>query len=229
MLLRVHAITYLAQRINGYELVDPDERDLLPFTAGAHVSVRAGNGPVRDFSLWNDPAERARYCIAVLREREGRGSREWHERVRVGDVIESSAPRNNFPLCGDAAHHLLIAGGIGITPIMAMIAELRRARADFRLHYCTRAPEETAFLDDLSILAAQGRVQFHHDGGHPEKGLDLSTQLRNYLPGTHLYYCGPAGMMRAAEAASQHWPPGTVHCEYFAGRNAVVPIIDPAL
>src|ERR1700757_2051049 len=124
MLLRVRSITYLAQRINGYELVDPDERDLPPFTAGAHVSVRAGNGPVRDFSLWNDPTERARYCIAVLRERDGQGSREWHERVRVGDAIESSAPRNNFRLCGDATRHLLIAGGIGITPIMAMIAEL---------------------------------------------------------------------------------------------------------
>ena len=123
MLLRVRSITYLAQRINGYELVDPDECDLPGFTAGAHVSVRVGDGPVRDFSLHNDPAERARYCIAVLREPEGQGSREWHEHVRVGDIIEASMPRNNFPLAAEAEHHLLIAGGIGITPIMSMIAE----------------------------------------------------------------------------------------------------------
>ena len=75
-----------------------EERDLPPFEAGAHISVRVGDGPVRDFSLWNDPAERARYCIAVLREPEGRGSREWHDGVRVGDFVEASLPRNNFPL-----------------------------------------------------------------------------------------------------------------------------------
>jgi vanillate O-demethylase ferredoxin subunit len=142
---------------------------------------------VRDFSLWNDPSERARYCIAVLREPEGQGSREWHERVRVGDVIQAAEPRNNFPLAAEAEHHLLIAGGIGITPIMSMIAELRRRRADFRLHYCTRSPEETAFLDYLAILAAQGRVQFHHDGGDPAKGLDLAATLREHRSGTHLY------------------------------------------
>ena len=225
MLLRIRSITYLAERINGYELVDREGSELPPFEAGAHISVRLGDGLVRDFSLWNDPAERARYCIAVLREPEGRGSREWHEAARVGDIVEASAPRNNFPLAAEAEHYLLIAGGIGITPIMAMIAELRRQRADFRVHYCTRSPEETAFLDDLAVLAAQGRVMFHHDGGDPAKGLDIAAALRGWQPGTHLYYCGPAGMMAAAAAASSHWPPGTVHCEYFAGPNAVPPMM----
>ena len=225
MLLRIRSITYLAERINGYELVDREGSELPPFEAGAHISVRLGDGLVRDFSLWNDPAERARYCIAVLREPEGRGSREWHEVVRVGDIVEASTPRNNFPLVAEAERYLLIAGGIGITPIMAMIAELRRRRADFRLHYCTRSPEETAFLDDLAVLAAQGRVMFHHDGGDPAKGLDIDATLRDRPPGTHLYYCGPAGMMAAAAAASSHWPPGTVHCEYFVGPNAVPPMM----
>jgi vanillate O-demethylase ferredoxin subunit len=225
MLLRIRSITYLAERINGYELVDREGSDLPPYEAGAHISVRLGDGLVRDFSLWNDPAERGRYCIAVLREAEGRGSREWHEVVRVGDIVEASTPRNNFPLAAEAERYLLIAGGIGITPIMAMIAELRRRRADFRLHYCTRSPGETAFLDDLAVLAAQGRVMFHHDGGDPAKGLDIDATLREWLPGTHLYYCGPAGMMAAAAAASRHWPPGTVHCEYFAGPNAVPPMM----
>jgi ferredoxin-NADP reductase len=225
MLLRVRSITYLAQRINGYELTDPDERDLPGFTAGAHLSVRVADGPARDFSLWNDPVERTRYCIAVLREPEGRGSREWHEKIRVGDIVEASRPRNHFPLAAEAERHLLIAGGIGITPIMAMIAELRRRRAEFQLHYCTRSPEETAFLDDLSILAAQGRVQFHHDGGDPAKGLDIASILRQYLHGTHLYYCGPPGMMAVAATASRHWPPGTVHYEHFIGPEAVPPMM----
>jgi vanillate O-demethylase ferredoxin subunit len=225
MLLRIRSITYLAERINGYELMDREGSELPPFEAGAHISVRLGDGLVRDFSLWNDPAERARYCIAVLREPEGRGSREWHEVARVGDIVETSPPRNHFPLAADAEHYLLLAGGIGITPIMAMIAELRRRRADFRLHYCTRSPEETAFLNDLAVLAAQGRVVFHHDGGDPAKGLDIAATLRDRPPGTHLYYCGPAGMLAAAAAASSHWPPETVHCEYFVGPNAVPPMM----
>jgi vanillate O-demethylase ferredoxin subunit len=229
MLLRVRSITCLAEAINGYELVDPRGRDLPRFAAGAHIAVRpagaarGAEGAVRDYSLWNDPAERRHYCIAVLRERGGQGSRQWHEGVRVGDPVEASLPRNNFPLTDDAERYLLLAGGIGITPIMAMIAELRRRRAEFVLHYCTRSPEATAFRDELDLLAAQGRVRFHHDGGDPARGLDIPATLRDPQPGTHLYYCGPAGMMRAAAAASADWPEGTVHCEYFTGPAARPP------
>jgi ferredoxin-NADP reductase len=223
MLLRIRSITYLATRINGYELVDQGGQDLPPFTAGAHISVRLSAEIVRDFSLWNDPVERTRYSIAVLRE--GPGSERLHEEARVGNLVATSMPRNNFPLAASAERHLFIAGGIGITPIMAMIAELRRRHSEFHLHYCTRSPEETAFLDDLAVLAAQGRVQFHHDGGDPANGLDIAATLRDCRPGTHLYYCGPAGMMAAAAAASAHWPAGTVHFEFFAGPNAVAPLM----
>src|SRR6516162_2404976 len=223
MLLRIRSIIYLAERINGYELVDSNGHDLPPFEAGAHISVRLSQGLVRDFSLWNDPAERGHYCIAVLRE--GSGSQHLHEQVRVGALVAGSMPRNNFPLAAGAERHLLIAGGIGITPIMAMIAELRSRRAEFHLHYCTRSPDETAFLDDLAVLAALGRVQFHHDGGDPTNGLDIAAALRECRTGTHLYCCGPAGMMAAAAAASDHWPPGTVHFEFFAGPDAVAPMI----
>jgi ferredoxin-NADP reductase len=137
MQLRVRSIIYLAEAIHGFELVDPRGRDLPRFAAGAHIDLRAG-GFLRQYSLWNDPAERRRYCIAVLREDEGRGgSRHLHEAARVGDLVEVSLPRNNFPLAAAAERHLLIAGGIGIAPIMSMIAELQRRQADFQLHYCT--------------------------------------------------------------------------------------------
>ena len=132
-------------------------------------------------------------------------------------------PRNNFPLTEEAERYLLLAGGIGITPIMAMIAELRRRRAEFLLHYCTRSPEATAFRDDFDLLAAQGRVRFHHDGGDPARGLDIAAALRDPKPGTHLYYCGPSGMMKAAAIAAAAWPEGTVHCEYFTGPAARPP------
>ncbi len=223
MLLRVRSITYLAEAINGYEFVDPRGRDLPRFSAGSHIAVRLGGGLLRDYSLWNDPAERRRYCIAVLRERDGEGSRQLHEAVRVGDPVEVSLPRNNFPLAEDARRHLFLAGGIGITPIMAMIAELRRRGGEFLVHYCTRSPEATAFRDELDLLAAQGRVRFHHDGGDPARGLDIAATLRDPQPGTHLYYCGPSGMMAAAAAAAAQWPAGTVHCEYFKGPAARPP------
>src|SRR5215212_985435 len=206
MQLRIRSITYLAEDINGYELVDPNGHDLPRFSAGAHIGVRLGaadaGGVWRDYSLWNDPAERRRYCIAVLREKLGEASRRIHDELRVGDPVEVSLPRNHFPLAPDAERHLLLAGGIGITPVMAMIAELKRRRADFSLHYCTRSPERTAFRDELDLLAAMGRVVFHCDGGDPSKGLDIAALLRGRQPGTHLYYCGPAGLMATAAAAS---------------------------
>ncbi|HKS88851.1 MAG TPA: PDR/VanB family oxidoreductase, partial [Stellaceae bacterium] len=223
MQLRVRSILYLAEDINGYELVDPNGRDLPRFAAGAHIGVRVAGGIWRDYSLWNDPGERRRYCIAVLREAAGEGSRRLHDSVRVGDLLDVSLPRNHFPLAEAAERHLLLAGGIGIAPIMAMIAELKRRHADFRLHYCARSPEKAAFREELDLLAAMGRVVFHYDGGDPARGLDIAALLQQPEPGTHLYYCGPAGMMAAAAAASAHWPAGSVHCEYFAGPGAAPP------
>jgi ferredoxin-NADP reductase len=214
MQLRVRSIAYLAEAINGYELVDPRGRDLPRFAPGAHVELRAG-GFLRQYSLWNDPAERRRYCIAVLRESASRGgSRHVHENLRVGRIVEVSLPRNDFPL-DPGERHLLIAGGIGIAPIMSMISELRRRRAEFEVHYCTRSAERTAFRKDLAPLAAEGRLRFHHDGGDPAQGLDIKATLREAHPGTHLYYCGPAPLMAAAAEAARDWPAGTVHCEYF--------------
>ncbi len=222
MQLRVRSITYLAEAINGYELVDPRGRDLPRFEAGAHVDLRVGGFP-RQYSLWNDPAERRRYCIAVLRETESRGgSRHLHESVRAGDLVEVSLPRNNFPLSAAAERHLLIAGGIGIAPIMSMISDLRRRRAEFEVHYCTRSPYTTAFRRELAPLAAEGRLRFHHDDGEPTRGLDIGMALRDPCPGSHLYYCGPATLMAAAAQAAREWPPGNVHCEYFtAGPEKV--------
>jgi ferredoxin-NADP reductase len=217
MQLRVRSITYLAEAINGYELVDPRGRDLPRFAPGAHVELRAG-GFVRRYSLWNDPDERRRYGIAVLHKPASRGgSRYLHENVRVGDIVEVSPPRNNFPLDPAGERHLLIAGGIGIAPIMSMVTELRRRRAEFEVHYCTRSPERTAFRSELAPLAAEGRLRFHHDGGDSARGLDIRAILREWPSGTHLYLCGPASFMAAGTEAARNWPGGTVHCEYFTG------------
>jgi ferredoxin-NADP reductase len=218
MLLCVRSITYLAQRINGYELVDPEKCDLPAFTAGAHVSVRAARGPVRDFSLWNDPAERARYCIAVLREPEGQGSREWHERVRAGDVVEASDPRNNFPLVPEAEHHLLIAGGIGITPIRALLEELP---ADLVVVYRVVSEDEALFLDELERLAPTLHLVA---GDHREErhaGLLSPSHLRQLVPDLaerDVFVCGPPAFTdltrRNLRAAGV--PRRRIHAERFA-------------
>jgi len=220
----VRAIRREAEDINSYEFADPMGAALPPFTAGAHVEVHLPDGLIRQYSLCNDPAETHRYVVAVLREAAGRGgSRTMHDRVKVGDLLTISAPKNNFPLAEEATRHLLIAGGIGVTPLMAMIHRLERIGAPFSLHYCARTADKTAFNEGLSRHQAAGCVSYHHDGGDPSKGLNVAALLRDPPPGTHLYCCGPAGLMGAVREASAHWPGGTVHFEYFNAAASLAP------
>jgi len=219
----VKQITREAEGINTYVLVDPRGGELPPFTAGAHVDVRIPGGFMRQYSLCNDPRERHRYLIGVLRDSASKGgSIALHDNVRAGDLLEISIPINRFELASNARRHLLLAGGIGITPMMAMMESLRAAHAEFVLHYCTRTPSVTAFRERLAGLAEEGRVVFHHDGGDPRNGLDIRQVLSSYAPGTHLYYCGPTGFMRAVKDAAAHWPSDAVHFEHFSGAAPVV-------
>lgn len=214
--LRIQSVAQETEDIVRIDLVDPRDRDLPEFSAGAHLDVHIAEGLVRQYSLAGDPAERRRYQIAVLREVAGRGgSKVLHENAHPGGAITVSAPRNHFPLADGAKRHLLLAGGIGVTPMMAMIATLEARGADWRMHYCTRSAEKTAFCDRLQPFVAAGKVVLHHDGGNPKKGLDISTTLKDVEPGTHLYYCGPSGFMAAVAQAAKHWPDGSVHFEFF--------------
>jgi ferredoxin-NADP reductase len=214
--LRVRQITNEAVDINTFEFVDPTGADLPPFTAGSHIDVHVPGGILRQYSLCNDPKERHRYVIGVLKDPKSTGgSKALHEKVHAGDTIKVSAPRNNFRIVDEAAHHLLLAGGIGVTPMMAMVEALESRNADYALHYCTRSEGQTAFRDRLEARAASGHVFHHFDGGDPSKGLDIKTLLKEHRPGTHLYYCGPTGFMLAVKESAAHWPEGTVHFEYF--------------
>ncbi len=214
--VQVARVTQEAVEIRSYELVDPAGAQLPGFSSGAHLNVVLPSGQVRHYSLANDPAERHRYLIAVLREDGGRGgSQEMHDRVQSGDRLQISAPINNFPLSGEARRHLFIAGGIGITPILSMVRQTAREGADWRLHYCTRSPEHTAFAATLEEALYRPRVQLHHDGGDPVKGLDVAALLAEVRPATHVYCCGPAGLMAAVREAGAHWPQGSLHFEYF--------------
>src|SRR5690349_15552802 len=188
---RLHAIVLEADGIATFEFRHAGGGELPAFTAGAHIEVHIRPGCVRQYSLCNDPRERHRYVVAVLREEAGRGgSRAMHDELRIGQSVTLGVPRNFFPLAADSRRDLLVAGGIGITPIMAMVSALEAQGREFFLHYCTRNPERTAFRERVSALAAAGRAAIHHDGGDPSRGLDFAALLRDHPPGTHLYYCG---------------------------------------
>ena len=224
--VRVLSVRYEAEDINSYELVDPDGGELPPFSAGAHIDLHLRDGRIRQYSLCNDPAERHRYVVGVLKDPASRGgSVAIFEKVHAGRIITISAPRNHFPLANDARRHLLLAGGIGVTPMMAMLAQLERDDADYFLHYCTRSPERTAFRDLLVRHCAARRVRYHHDDGDPRNGLDIAALLRERPDGTHLYYCGPPGFMAAVANACAHWPKGAVHLEYFTPPAPTRPVV----
>lgn len=214
--LRVRQIRFEGRGINSYELVDPEGAPLPPFTAGAHLDIHLAGGVVRQYSISNAPRERHRYVIAVLRDERGRGgSKALHEQLRVQDIVRVSRPRNNFRLVDGARRVLLIAGGIGVTPLKAMAHELEDAGIDYEMHYCAKDASCAAFADEFEPLRANGRLHFHFDGGDPSAGLDLRDLLNAPRDGEHLYYCGPGGFMQACAQAAEHWPSGTVHFEHF--------------
>ena len=211
---RITRAERIAEDIHLFELRDPAGGALPEFSPGAHVQLRVPNGLIRKYSLCNDPAERDRYVIAVKREEGGRGGSESLIRdVVEGAEVPVSAPANNFALAKSPAGYLFVAGGIGITPIMAMIRHLTASGGRFRLYYCTRAPAVTAFRDELSAPELRGKVKIHHDGGDLAKALDLWPIVEK--PHGHLYCCGPRGLMQSVRDMTGHWSPSAVHFEAF--------------
>ncbi|TCG06490.1 flavodoxin reductase [Paraburkholderia steynii] len=200
-------------------LVAPSGKPLPPFDAGAHIDVCLRNSLVRQYSLCNDPRETHRYVICVLRVPVSRGgSAAIHDDIEAGDFIEISEPRNHFVLERSAPRSLLLAGGIGITPIICMAERLASIGADFEMHYCNRSAERTAFIERIARSAYADRVSYHFSDGPAAQRLDLPTILDRQPPGTHLYVCGPDGFMdRAIDTAMQNgWPDGLVHREHFS-------------
>jgi phthalate 4,5-dioxygenase reductase subunit len=177
---------------------------------------------MRQYSLCNDPADTAAYVIAVKREPQGQGgSVSLIEKVRAGDEIDISEPRNDFELRPNVGRVILIAGGIGITPILCMARALNRRGADFHLYYLTRSPELTAFQDEILASPFADRVIFHHDYGDPTRSLNLGAILAE--PGDAVVYCcGPTGLLRAVRERTGHWPKGSVCFEDF-GTSAPSP------
>ena len=218
--LRVHSITFQTDRVVVYELRDVNGAKLPDAEPGSHVDVHLGGDFVRSYSLV-DAEDPWRYCIAVAREESGRGGSRWmHRNLHVGDLAEVSAPRNNFVLEPDAAHSVLIAGGIGITPIYAMLRRLEARGAPWELHYSSRGPVSTAFYHDLSKRFGSGTITFYHSRTG-EGRIDFPALLANRPPRSHFYCCGPTGMIDAFLAAASALPGDMVHVERFGGTVEV--------
>jgi vanillate O-demethylase ferredoxin subunit len=212
-----------ATDISTFELVDAEGGRLPAFTAGAHIDVYLSCGMTRQYSLCNDPREDNRYVIAVLKDPATRGgSKAMHDMVHEGDELRISSPKNHFPLTQGSKRSLLIAGGIGITPILSMAERLAALGEEFELHYCTRSQERTAFLSHLSASSFAERVIFHFDDGGAQQKADLPTLLAKPGICTHLYVCGPKGFMDAVlgNARAQGWLETQIHYEFF-GANIV--------
>jgi ferredoxin-NADP reductase len=218
MQVRVKRISYEAENINSYELVAPGGGDLEPFTAGCHIDLHLPNGMIRSYSLLNDQRERNRYVVAVDKDAASRGGSSFiHETVRAGDIITISHPSNNFALEENAAHSVLIAGGIGITPLLSMIRRLEALDRSWVLYYAARTRLAAAFLDELNAFrpSVHAILHLHFDQETSGRMLDLPVIVKT----APLYCCGPVPMLEAFEAATAHRPGDHVHVEYFKARE----------
>jgi vanillate monooxygenase ferredoxin subunit len=216
--VRIVAKVMEARDICSFELVSLNGEALPPFSAGAHIDVHLPGGLVRQYSLCNDPTETHRYQIAVLRDANSRGGSAAMHALEAGQTVHIGDPKNLFPLVHDAHHSVLIAGGIGITPMLCMAERLTAIDASFELHYCARSAERTAFIERIGASPFADRVRFHYDDGLDAQKFEPAAALARAGHGAHLYVCGPSGFMdwvlNAAQVAA--WPEERVHREYFA-------------
>jgi len=226
--LRVTRNDRIADGIHLLEFRDAGGRPLPEFSAGAHIAIQVPNGLLRKYSLCNDPVERDRYLVAIKREANGRGgSCNLIDNTKAGDELMVAPPVNDFGLPPRAQDFLFIAGGIGITPIMAMIRETLRQGKRFRLYYCSRSPETTAFLEELGAPEFKDLVAIHYDQGDPAKSLDLRPILAERKNREHLYCCGPRPLMEAVRNMTGHWSSTAVHFEAFSEAETHKPTDKP--
>ena len=207
------------ENVRVFDLADVNGNALPDVTPGAHIDVHLAHGAIRQYSLINGSNEGNVYRIAVRRAPDSRGgSAEMHDDVAIGDLLTVGAPRNHFPIVGGAAHHHLIAGGIGITPLLSMARHLLAGGSEFTLDYFTRSRASTPFHSLLTSPAFAGRVRFHHGVAIDAISHHARALLTPCRPGTHLYVCGGSAFITAIEAAAaaEDWPAATIHHEHFA-------------
>ena len=218
----VKSITYEAEDVISLDLRPVGAQALPAFTAGAHIDLHLRDGIRRSYSLANDQNERHRYHVAVQRDPASRGgSRFVHETIRVGDGLTISPPRNNFALVEEGRRFVLIAGGIGITPILCMVRRIVELGRSWDLFYAARSRRKAAFLEELVALDTEAHFHPHFDDEAAGALLDIDAIVRAAPPGTHFYCCGPTPMLATFEHVTARMPDEHVHVEYFAAKTPV--------
>ncbi|MBN5380325.1 PDR/VanB family oxidoreductase [Serratia sp. TMDUHS_CL] len=221
--VRVVDIDPVTAQVKRFTLADPQGRPLPAFSGGSHIIVQMQDGEQRysnAYSLLSSPFELDRYQIAVRRESPSKGGSDFmHDRLAIGDTLTISTPNNLFALAPEAQHHVLIAGGIGITPFMAHLHELQRSGQRYHLHYCFHSEEHNAFQQQLTQAPFTDNVSCHVSSLNGR--LDLARTLADVEPGAHIYVCGPAALNEAVyrTAAEQGIAPGRLHSEAFAAED----------
>lgn len=217
---RIHAISYACDDVLLFELRSLDGQLLPAFTPGAHVDVHIPGGLSRSYSLLNDAAERHRYLIGIKREQASRGGSAWmHEMARPGGRLEIAGPRNHFALDESAPHSVLIAGGIGITPLWSMAQRLHALQRPWTLHYRARSRRAAPLLDELACAELASHVTTSFSDEAQGRRLDIVRIVAEAPPGAHFYCCGPVPMMESFQQACSHLDPARVHLEYFAAKE----------
>lgn len=218
MQARIRSVAWEADHILCFRLEPLAGDSFPPFTAGGHIEVALQPGLSRSYSLLNDPAEPNAYVIGVQLDPASRGgSQHIHEHWRAGQVVEVSQPRNHFPLKEDAQRSILVAGGIGITPMLSMIARLERLGRSWELHYAVRSRSRAAFLDRL---LHRENVRLTVDDEPDTPRLDLQRLVAEAPPGAHLYCCGPSGMLTAFREHGAKLG-DRLHFEYFSADTEI--------
>jgi tetrachlorobenzoquinone reductase len=223
MKVRVSAISQEADDISVLEF-RAVHGELPSFSAGSHIDLRLENGLIRSYSLINTASERHRYVIAVKKEPTGRGgSRHIHERVRIGDEATISVPRNNFALCEDALSSVLIAGGIGITPLISMAQRLEDLGRPWELHYAARSRCTAGFVSQLALFGSKVRFYFPAASQREpcETRVDIPSIVAAASKDAHIYCCGPERMLAAFKTAATGRPDRQIHVEHFANTQEV--------
>ena len=221
--VRVVAVEQVTPQIKHFKLAAIDGSRLPAYSGGSHIIVvmndvdRVHRNP---YSLLGVPAQLETYEIAVRRMEQSRGGSHFmHDSVGVGSTLEIAHPVNLFGLSKIGRKHILIAGGVGITPILGQMEDLHQDGVHYEIHYSVRAPEHAAFLSRLQQRAAD-RLKLYYDSSG--QTIDFDGLLSTQPLGTHFYVCGPAGMIElvVAKARAWGWPESHIHWEQFSAPPA---------
>lgn len=218
ILVRISSKRYETDDICSFEFVSVDGDVLPAFTAGSHVEVHIKDDLTRSYSLCNSPEQSNRYEIAVLKDPKSRGgSLAIHENFKVGDTVRISKPRNNFALESGAKKTVLLAGGIGVTPILSMAEDLVRRDQSFEFHYCARSESKMAYLSRIRNAIFYDKVSLYFDDV-PDRNLNIEDVLASPNSDTHIYICGPVGFLEYVRESAKrlNWQDENVHFEYFS-------------